>query len=78
VQLNATTMLSDRERLAARGTRTGAFVTEEAAASEPAEMGVSAFENSTAQKASAEAPDFMALTAMALIGLAAVALRKKR
>ena len=77
VQLNATTMLTDKERLAARGTRTGAFVTEGAAA-EPAEMGVSAFENSTAQKASAEAPDFMALTAMALIGLAAVALRKKR
>ncbi|MCX6673560.1 MAG: hypothetical protein NTY37_07260 [Methanothrix sp.] len=77
VQLNATTMLGEKERLAARGTRTGAFVTEGAAA-EPAEMSVSAFENSTAQKTSAEAPDFMALMAMAMIGLAAVALRKKR
>ncbi|MHB8118712.1 MAG: DUF7490 domain-containing protein [Methanothrix sp.] len=77
VQLNATTMLGEKERLAARGTRTRAFVNEEAAA-EPAEMRVGAFQNSTAQKASAEAPDFIALTALAMIGLAAVAVRKRR
>ncbi|MCX6678428.1 MAG: hypothetical protein NTU95_10885 [Methanothrix sp.] len=77
VQLNATTMLGDKERLAARGTRTGAFVTEEAAASEPAEMSVSAFENKTAERAPAEAPDFMALTAMALICLVALVVRKR-
>ena len=77
VQLNATTMLGEKERLAARGTRTGAFVTEEAAAA-PEEMKVGAFANSTAERATAEAPDFMALTAMAMIGLAAVAVRKRR
>jgi len=77
VQLNATTMLGEKERLAARGTRTGAFVTEEATA-EPAEMSVSAFQNSTAKRAAAQAPDFMSLTALAMIGLAAVALRKRR
>jgi len=78
VQLNATTMLGEEERLATRGTRTGVFVTEEATASEPAEMKVSAFANSTAERATAEAPDFIALTALAMIGLAAVALRKRR
>ena len=77
VQLNATTMLGEKERLTARGTRTGAFVTEEAAAA-PEEMKVGAFTNSTAERATAEAPDFMALTAMAMIGLVAVAARKRR
>ena len=77
VQLNATTMLGEKERLTARGTRTGAFVTEEAAAA-PEEMKVGAFANSTAERATAEAPDFMALTALAMIGLAAVAVRKRR
>jgi len=77
VQLNATTMLGEKERLTARGTRTGAFVTEEAVAA-PAEMKVGAFANSTAERATAEAPDFMALTALAMIGLAAVAVRKRR
>jgi hypothetical protein len=77
VQLNATTMLGEKDRLAARGTRTGAFVNEEAAAA-PEEMKVSAFANSTAERATAEAPDFMALTALAIIGLVAVAVRKRR
>jgi hypothetical protein len=43
VQLNATTMLEKDERLAARGTKTGAFVNEEAATG-PSEMGVGKFE----------------------------------
>lgn len=77
VQLNATTMLGEKERLAARGTRTGAFINEEAAAA-PEEMKVGAFANSTAERATAEAPDFMALTAMVMIGLAAVVVRKRR
>ena len=78
VQLNATTMMGEKERLAARGTRTGAFVNEEAAA-EPAEMRVGEFENATMSgKAAREQPDFLALTAVAMIGLAAVALRKRR
>jgi hypothetical protein len=77
VQLNATTMLGEKDRLAGRGTRIGAFVTEEAAAA-PAEMKVGAFANSTAERATAEVPDFMALTALAMIGLAAVAVRKRR
>jgi hypothetical protein len=78
VQLNATTMLGEEERLAARGTNTGAFVNEEAAAS-PFEMKISQFENaSMAAEPIREQPDFLALTAMAMIGLAAVALRKRR
>lgn len=77
VQLNATTMLGEKDRLAARGTRTGAFVTEEAAAA-PSEMRVSEFANSTAERATAEAPDFMGLMSMAMIGLAAVVVRKRR
>lgn len=78
VQLNATTMLGDKERLAARGTRTGAFINEDAT-SEPAEMNVGRFENATmAAQAAKEQPDFLALTALAMIGLAAVALRKRR
>ncbi|MEI6104242.1 MAG: hypothetical protein WCP70_09885 [Methanothrix sp.] len=78
VQLNATTMLGEKERLAARGTKTGAFVNEEAAA-EPAEMRVSQFENATmSSEATREQPDFLALTALTMIGLAAVALRKRR
>lgn len=39
-------MLDEKQRLVARGTRTGAFVTEEAAA-ELAEMSVSGFENAS-------------------------------
>ena len=78
VQLNATTMLGEKERLAARGTKTGEFVTEAAAAA-PSEMKVSQFENATmSAQATREQPDFLAPTAMALIGLAAVALRKRR
>ncbi|MDD2836745.1 MAG: hypothetical protein PHY05_11445 [Methanothrix sp.] len=78
VQLNATTMLGDKERLAARGTRTGAFVNEEAAA-QPAEMSVGRFENATmSAEAAREEPGFPALAALAMIGLAAIALRKRR
>jgi hypothetical protein len=78
VQLNATTMLGEKERLAGRGTNTGAFVNQEAAA-EPAEMSVGRFENATmSREATREQPDFPALTALAMIGLAAVALRKRR
>lgn len=78
VQLNATTMLSDKERLAARGTRTGAFVNEEVAA-EPAEMSVGSFENATmATEASREQPGFPALVALAMISLAVIALGKRR
>jgi hypothetical protein len=78
VQLNATTMLYEKHRLAARGTKTGAFVTEEGAA-EPAEMNVSEFENaSMSAEPPKNEPDFLALTAMAMIGLAAVTLRKRR
>jgi len=78
VQLNATTMLGEKERLAARGTRTGAFVNEEAAA-EPSEMRVGQFENATmSAEAAREQPDFLALMAVAMIGLAAIALRKRR
>jgi hypothetical protein len=78
VQLNSTTMLDEKQRLADRGTRTGAFVTEEAVA-EPAEMMVSGFQNaSMSEQATKKEPDFLALTAMAIIVLAAVALRKRR
>jgi hypothetical protein len=78
VQLNATTMLGDKERLAARGTKTREFVTE-STASAPSEMRVSQFENATmSREATREQPDFPALTALAMIGLAAVALRKRQ
>ncbi len=78
VQLNATTMLGDKERLATRGTRTGAFAAEEAAAEPVAEMKVGSFENESAEREEAKGPDFMALMAMAMFGLAAVAVRKRR
>ncbi len=80
VLLNATTMLSEKERLATRGTRTGAFVTEEAKVGEAAaaaEMSVSEFANETAE-AAAEAPGFMASAAMLLIGFVAVFVRRKQ
>jgi len=79
VQLNATTMLGDKERLAARGTRTGAFVNKAEAAAEPAEMSVGRFENATmSREAIREEPGFPALTALAMVCLAAIALRKRR
>ncbi|NTV27479.1 MAG: hypothetical protein HGA93_02190, partial [Methanothrix sp.] len=43
VQLNATTMLSDKQRMATRGTNTGIFVTETAQEAEAAEMKVGEF-----------------------------------
>jgi hypothetical protein len=77
VQLNATTMIRDREHLAARGTRAGAFINEQAAA-EPAEMSVGSFENATmATEASREQPGFPALAALAMICLASIVMRKR-
>lgn len=79
VQLNATTMLSEKQRLATRGTSTGVFVNEVAAGAVPEEMSVSEFERpSESAKTAAEAPGFMGLTAMIMISLAAVAVRKRR
>jgi hypothetical protein len=79
VQLNATTMLSDKERLASKGTQTGIFVTETAPEAAAAEMKVSEFE-STAKSAASEktAPGFETLIAMAMISLVAVKARKRR
>lgn len=78
VQLNATTMLSEKERLATRGTRTGAFVTkdvvEESAAA--AKMSVSEFASET-EEAAAQAPGFTAMAALLMIGLAAVFVRRR-
>lgn len=79
VQLNATTMLSDKERLASRGTRTDIFITEEAVAA--AEMEVSEFEGAAESEAPvAQTPGFDALMAMATICLAVVGVtaRKRR
>lgn len=79
VQLNATTMLSEKERLATRGTRTGAFVTKDAVeeSAAAAEMSVSEFANETEEAATA-APGFMALAALLMIGLAAVFVRRRQ
>jgi len=79
VQLNATTMLSEKERLATRGTRTGAFVTKDAVeeSAAAAEMSVSEFANET-EEAAAAAPGFMALAALLMISLAAVFVRRRQ
>lgn len=79
VLLNATTMLSDKQRLAARGTSAGAFVTEAAIAEPAAEMEVSAFESASesAKEKEAEAPGFMALAALVMIGLTSLVVRKR-
>lgn len=67
VQLNVTTMLTGRQRIAGRGTDTGdSTVSEEAEPayeSPAAEMKVSGFENSTAEAAKEE-PGFGALAAL--------------
>lgn len=77
VQLNATTMLGDKERMASRGTNTGRFVTDAAAAESPAEaLKVSGFQNATA--AAKAAPGFCAALAVAAIVLVAVMGRRKR
>lgn len=77
VQLNATTMLGDKERMASRGTNTGRFVTDAAAEESPAEaLKVSGFKNATA--AAEAAPDFCAALAVAAIALVAVVGRRKR
>jgi len=77
VQLNATTMLGEKERLAARGTRTGSFVTEASAAEKKtAMMEVGAFESpASAEKKS---PGFGALAAAVVMGLVALAARRRR
>ena len=79
VQLNATTMLSDKQRMAFRGTNTGIFVTETAPEAAAAEMKVGEFE-STSESAAAnrEMPGFETLMAMAMISLVAVTARKRR
>ncbi len=81
VQLNATTMLSDKERLASRGTQSGIFVTETAPQNETTLMGVGEFE-STSKSAASErtTPGFETIIAMATICLAAagVMARKRR
>jgi hypothetical protein len=73
VQLNATTMLSDKERLASRGTQSGIFVTETAPQNDALRMDVGEFE-STSKSAATERriPGFEALIAMATICLVAV------
>lgn len=83
VQLNATTMLSEKQRLATRGTRTEVFVSaaeevaESAAAAE--EMSISEFENEAVEEAAgAESPGFPVLAALLMISLAAIFLRRKR
>jgi hypothetical protein len=81
VQLNATTMLSDKQRMASRGTNTGIFVTETAQQNEIAMMSVGEFE-STSKSAASErmTPGFETIIAMATICLAAagVMARKRR
>lgn len=78
VQLNATTMLGDKERMASRGTNTGRFVTAAAAEESPAEaLKVSGFANATSRPTEA-APGFCASLAVAAIALVAVMGRRKR
>lgn len=83
VLLNATTMLSEKQRLATRGTRTGIFASErdESIEETPApaeEMSVSEFESDAAKEtAGAEAPGFLAMAAVLIIGLAAIFLKRK-
>jgi hypothetical protein len=79
VQLNATTMLSDKQRLSSRGTNTGIFVTETAPEAAAAEMKVGEFE-STSESAAAtrEMPGFEMIIAMAMLSLVTVTARKRR
>ncbi len=77
VQLNATTMLGEKERQATRGTRTGSFVTEASAAeNKTAMMQVGTFESPTG--AEKKVPGFEALTAVGMMGLVALAARRRR
>ena len=79
VQLNATTMLSDKERLASRGTNTGIFVTETAPEAAAAEMKVSEFESTAKSAASTKTtPGFETLIAMATICLAAAGVTARK
>ena len=81
VLLNATTMLTEKERIATRGTRTGGFVVEEAVAEaakavEEAEMEVSEFEGA-AESETAIAPGFGAILALAMVCLGVVGARRR-
>jgi hypothetical protein len=79
VQLNATTMLSDKQRMASRGTNTGIFVTDTATEAAAAEMKVSEFESTSESVESTKmVPGFETLMAMATLCLAAVKARKRR
>jgi len=80
VQLNATTMLSDKERLASKGTQTGIFVTETAPQNATIMMNVGEFE-STAKSAASErttTPGFETLIAIAMICLVAAGLTGRK
>jgi Uncharacterized protein conserved in archaea len=82
VQLSATTMLSDKERLASRGTQSGIFVTETAPQNETTPMGVGEFE-STSKSAESNTsirvtPGFEALIAMAMLCLVAVGVMARK
>ena len=72
-------MLSDKVRLASRGTQTGVFVTETAPENKTAAMDVSEF-GSTAKSAATERtmPGFGTLMAIAVIFLVAAGARKRR
>jgi len=81
VQLNATTMLTGRQRIAGRGTDAGDFAVSEEAepAYEPAaaEMKVGGFRNETVETAKAE-PGFGALAALLAAAMGAAAARRRR
>ncbi len=73
--LNATTTMTEKERIATRGTRTGGFVTDEPMKA-AAEMEVSEFEGAAAVNATA--PGFGALLALAMVGLGVAGARRRR
>lgn len=75
VLLNATTMMTEKERIATRGTRAGGFVTEEPMEA-AAEMEVSDFSsNASAEHA---VPGFDALLALVMVGLGVARARRWR
>lgn len=79
VLLNATTMLTDKQKITTRGTRTGGFVVAESVA-EPKEMEVSEFESAVeeAEAAAEFTPGFGALLALAMVGLGVAGARRRR
>lgn len=76
VLLNATTMMTEKERIATRGTRTGGFVVAEPV-EEPKEMEVSEFEGAV-EEATQVTPGFGALLALAMVCLGVQGARRKR